>query len=205
MLQQQMEHAPVPLRFGTLVVFTDGTDRAHRASDRGRDARARRRRQHVRHLRHRRRPGGRQQAAVAHRPVGDVRVAEQGRRAARVRRDLGAHRGGVEEASTCCRIARRAARANTRSRSRRTAPGPAAGSPTGSTPTASGPNCDPNQRPAFDMKHPRQAPPPEAQPKTTMQRPPPGGPAAQERRQHLDPEALVAPRHRRGVRLLFFR
>jgi hypothetical protein len=32
MLNQQMEHAPVPLRFGTLVVFTDGTDRAHRAS-----------------------------------------------------------------------------------------------------------------------------------------------------------------------------
>jgi len=31
-LTQQMEHAPVPLRFGTLVVFTDGTDRAHRAS-----------------------------------------------------------------------------------------------------------------------------------------------------------------------------
>jgi hypothetical protein len=31
-LAQQMEHGPVPLRFGTLVVFTDGTDRAHRAS-----------------------------------------------------------------------------------------------------------------------------------------------------------------------------
>jgi len=31
-LAQQMDHAPVPLRFGTLVVFTDGTDRAHRAS-----------------------------------------------------------------------------------------------------------------------------------------------------------------------------
>src|SRR5262245_41501617 len=31
-LSQQTEHAPVPLRFGTLVVFTDGTDRAHRAS-----------------------------------------------------------------------------------------------------------------------------------------------------------------------------
>jgi hypothetical protein len=31
-LQQQMDRAPVPLRFGTLVVFTDGTDRAHRAS-----------------------------------------------------------------------------------------------------------------------------------------------------------------------------
>ena len=32
LLTHQMEHAPVPLRFGTLVVFTDGTDRAHRAS-----------------------------------------------------------------------------------------------------------------------------------------------------------------------------
>jgi hypothetical protein len=31
-LHRQMESAPVPLRFGTLVVFTDGTDRAHRAS-----------------------------------------------------------------------------------------------------------------------------------------------------------------------------
>jgi len=31
-LNHQMESAPVPLRFGTLVVFTDGTDRAHRAS-----------------------------------------------------------------------------------------------------------------------------------------------------------------------------
>ena len=31
-LSQQMDRAPVPLRFGTLVVFTDGTDRAHRAS-----------------------------------------------------------------------------------------------------------------------------------------------------------------------------
>jgi hypothetical protein len=31
-LNHQIENAPVPLRFGTLVVFTDGTDRAHRAS-----------------------------------------------------------------------------------------------------------------------------------------------------------------------------
>jgi len=31
-LHHQMANAPVPLRFGTLVVFTDGTDRAHRAS-----------------------------------------------------------------------------------------------------------------------------------------------------------------------------
>lgn len=31
-LNHQMNAAPVPLRFGTLVVFTDGTDRAHRAS-----------------------------------------------------------------------------------------------------------------------------------------------------------------------------
>lgn len=32
-LDRQMEHASVPLRFGTLVVFTDGTDRAHRVSN----------------------------------------------------------------------------------------------------------------------------------------------------------------------------
>jgi hypothetical protein len=31
-LQKQLEKSPVPLRFGTLVVFTDGTDHAHRVS-----------------------------------------------------------------------------------------------------------------------------------------------------------------------------
>jgi hypothetical protein len=31
-LTKQLEKAPVPLRFGTLVVFTDGTDHAHRVS-----------------------------------------------------------------------------------------------------------------------------------------------------------------------------
>ena len=31
-LARQLESAPQPLRFGTLVVFTDGTDRAHRVS-----------------------------------------------------------------------------------------------------------------------------------------------------------------------------
>lgn len=31
-LQKQLEKASVPLRFGTLVVFTDGTDHAHRVS-----------------------------------------------------------------------------------------------------------------------------------------------------------------------------
>jgi hypothetical protein len=29
-LKNQLEHSPAPLRFGTLVVFTDGTDHAHR-------------------------------------------------------------------------------------------------------------------------------------------------------------------------------
>ena len=32
-LARQLDAAPQPLRFGTLVVFTDGTDRAHRVSD----------------------------------------------------------------------------------------------------------------------------------------------------------------------------
>lgn len=31
-LEKHLEHSPTPLRFGTLVVFTDGTDHAHRAS-----------------------------------------------------------------------------------------------------------------------------------------------------------------------------
>lgn len=31
-LQKQLEKSPTPLRFGTLVVFTDGTDHAHRVS-----------------------------------------------------------------------------------------------------------------------------------------------------------------------------
>lgn len=31
-LEKQLDHSPVPLRFGTLVVFTDGTDQAHRVS-----------------------------------------------------------------------------------------------------------------------------------------------------------------------------
>ncbi len=31
-LEKQLDHSPVPLRFGTLVVFTDGTDQAHRVT-----------------------------------------------------------------------------------------------------------------------------------------------------------------------------
>ena len=136
-LQQQMEHAPVPLRFGTLVVFTDGTDRAHRASIEDVDADARRRRQSSRPTSSA--PARRSTASSCRASAGRGRsrrrtrptcsaASTRSRRASRRRR-----RG-----STCCRIARRAARANTRSRSRRTAPGAAAGSPTGSTPTASG-------------------------------------------------------------------
>ncbi|MBL8918295.1 MAG: VWA domain-containing protein [Myxococcaceae bacterium] len=33
-LEKQLDKSPVPLRFGTLVVFTDGTDQAHRAAAR---------------------------------------------------------------------------------------------------------------------------------------------------------------------------
>ena len=32
MILKQMEHSTQPLRFGTLVVFTDGTDHAHRVT-----------------------------------------------------------------------------------------------------------------------------------------------------------------------------
>jgi len=34
LLEKQMAASPQPLRFGTMVVFTDGTDRAHRVSER---------------------------------------------------------------------------------------------------------------------------------------------------------------------------
>jgi hypothetical protein len=44
-LSKQMEHAQQPLRFGTLVVFTDGTDHAHRVSTKTHEGARRGRRQ----------------------------------------------------------------------------------------------------------------------------------------------------------------
>ena len=164
-----MEHAPVPLRFGTLVVFTDGTDRAHRASaedvDRTLDAR----------------PAFETYVIGVGQEVDSKQLSRIGRSgtfASQNRADVqhgfdeivGAHRGGVEAFYLLSYCSPRAP-ASTRSRSRRTARGPAAGSAYRFNANGFGPNCDPNTRPPFDMKHPRQ-PAPEA----SDERPPSGGP-----------------------------
>jgi hypothetical protein len=144
----------------------DGTDRAHRASaddvTRTLDAAAA-----VRDLRHRRRPGGRRQAAVAHRRSGTF--ASQNR--ADVQRGFDEISARIEAASkkfyllSYCSPSRAGeheveVEANAPGRSGRLAYRFNA--------NGFGPNCDPNHEPAFDMKHPRQ-PAPEA----SADRPPP--------------------------------
>ena len=174
-LQQQMEHAPVPLRFGTLVVFTDGTDRAHRASiddvTRALDA-----------------AGNMFETYVigAGQEVDSKQLSRIGRSGtfasqnkADVKRGFDEISARIESASkkfyllSYCSPSRAGeheveVEANGAGSSGRLAYRFNA--------NGFGPNCDPNQKPAFDMKHPRQAPPPEAQhQKATMQRPPPAG------------------------------
>ncbi len=139
-LGQQMEHAPVPLRFGTLVVFTDGTDRAHRASaedvDRTLDAAGPTFETYVIGAGQEvdasscRASAGRGRSRRRTAPTCST-ASTRSRRASRRRR----------RSSICCRTARPAAPASTRSRLRRTGRGPAAGSRTVSTPTASGPTA----------------------------------------------------------------
>ncbi len=156
-LTQQMEHAPVPLRFGTLVVFTDGTDRAHRASpedvdhaienagfetyvigagqevDRGQLSRI-----------------GRSGTFASQNP-GDVKRGfdEIGARieAASRRYYLLSYcspsRAGEHEVEIEAIAAGNSGRLSYRFNA-----------------NGFGPNCDPNQRPAFDVHHPRPAPPP---------------------------------------------
>jgi len=170
-LSQQMEHAPVPLRFGTLVVFTDGTDRAHRASaddvTRTLDAAG---------------PLFETYVIGAGQEVDAKQLSRIGRSGtfasqnrADVQRGFDEISARIEAASkkfyllSYCSPSRAGeheveVEANAQGTSGRLAYRFNA--------TGFGPNCDPNQRPAFDMKHPRQ-PMPEA----SSDRPPPeGGP-----------------------------
>jgi hypothetical protein len=156
-LSHQMEHAPVPLRFGTLVVFTDGTDRAHRATpddvaqaldgsglesyvigagqevDRSQLSRI-----------------GRSGTFASQNP-GDVQKGfdEIGARieAASRRYYLLSYcspsRAGEHEVEIEAHGAGSSGRLNYRFKA-----------------DGFGPNCDPNQRPAFDVHHPKQTPPP---------------------------------------------
>jgi hypothetical protein len=172
-LSRQMEHAPVPLRFGTLVVFTDGTDRAHRASvedvERALDAAGTTFETYV--------IGAGQE--VDSKQLG--RIGRSGTFASQNKADV--QRGfdeisaRIEAASkkfyllSYCSPSRAGEHeveieANGAGTSGRLAYRFNA--------NGFGPNCDPNQKPAFDMKHPRPAPPPEQpKPRTTMQRPAP--------------------------------
>jgi hypothetical protein len=168
-LGNQMEHAPVPLRFGTLVVFTDGTDRAHRASAddvvRALDAAG---------------PTFETYVIGAGQEVDGKQLSRIGRSGtfasqnrADVQRGFDEISARIEAASkkyyllSYCSPSRAGEHeveieANAQGTSGRLAYRFNA--------NGFGPNCDPNQRPAFDIKHPRQVPPPQAEP--AAQRPP---------------------------------
>jgi hypothetical protein len=170
-LGQQMERAPVPLRFGTLVVFTDGTDRAHRASE-----------------------DDVMKALDAAGPMFDTyvigagqevdakqlsRIGRSGTFASQNRADV---QQGFDEISARIEAASKKyyllsycspsrageheveVEANGAGSSGRLAYRFNA--------NGFGPNCDPNQRPSFDMKHPRQ-PMPEAASERPQGGPPP--------------------------------
>jgi len=159
-----MDHAPVPLHFGTLVVFTDGTDRAHRASpeDVGRSLDG----------------AGFETYVIG---VGQEvdkgqlsRIGRSGTFASQNRADIqkGFDEVGARiEASSkryyllsyCSpsragehdvQVEARARGTHGRLQYRFNANG-------------FGPNCDPNQRPAFDVKHPKAVPPDRASPEAS--------------------------------------
>lgn len=157
LLTQQMEHAPVPLRFGTLVVFTDGTDRAHRAGpeevDRALDS------------------AGFETYVIG---VGQEvdrgqlsRIGRSGTFASQNRADI--QRGFDEIAARIEAASRRYYLLSYCSPSRAgeheveieaRAAGTSGRLAYRFNASGFGPNCDPNQRPAFDVRHPRQQPPP---------------------------------------------
>ena len=167
-LTQQMDHAPVPLRFGTLVVFTDGTDRAHRASPddvvRSLDA-----------------------AAFETYVIGvgqEVdnkqlsRIGKSGTFASQNRADI---QKGFDEIAT--RIEASSKRyyllsycSPARAGEHEVEIEANAGGASGRlhyrfNATGFGPTCDPNQRPAFDVRRPRAAPPPQAAATRAARRP----------------------------------
>jgi len=160
-LSQQMEHAPVPLRFGTLVVFTDGTDRAHRASpeDVGRALDG----------------AGFETYVIG---VGQEvdrrqleRIGRSGTFASNDRADV--QKGFDEIAARIEASSRRYYLLSYCSPSRAgehdveveaVAHGTAGRLHYRFDATGFGPTCDPNQRPSFDVRHPRSVPPDRAAP-----------------------------------------
>ncbi len=169
-LTHQMEHAPVPLRFGTLVVFTDGTDRAHRAS-----------------------PDDVKQAldgsGIESYVIGAGQEVDRSQLSRIGRSGTFASQNSADVQKGFDEIGRRIEAASRRyyllsycSPSRAgeheveiEAHGAGSSGRLGYRFKADGfgPGCDPNQRPAFDVRHPRATPPP-----NVAERPPEPAPPA---------------------------
>ncbi len=157
LLTQQMEHGPVPLRFGTLVVFTDGTDRAHRASPEDVD--------------HALDSAGFETYVIgAGQEVDRSQLSRIGRSGTFASQNPGDVKKGFDEIGARIEAAsRRFYLLSYCSPSRAgeheveiEANGAGASGRLSYQFNANGfgPNCDPKQKPAFDVHHPHSAPPP---------------------------------------------
>jgi hypothetical protein len=155
-LNQQMEHAPVPLRFGTLVVFTDGTDRAHRAGpddvERALDG-----------------AGFETYVIGVGQEVDKRQLSRIGRSGTFASQNRGDVQKGFDEIGARIEASsKRYYLLSYCSPSRAgeheveieaVAHGTAGRMRYRFNAAGFGPNCDPNQRPAFDVRHPRNVPP----------------------------------------------
>jgi hypothetical protein len=163
LLTQQMEHAPVPLRFGTLVVFTDGTDRAHRSSpeevDHALDA-----------------AGFETYVIGAGQEVDRSQLARIGRSGTFASQNRADVQRGFDEIGARIEAASRRfyllsycspSRAGEHEVEIEAIAGGASGRVAYRfNASGFGPNCDPNQKPSFDVHHPRPAPPPKVAERT---------------------------------------
>jgi hypothetical protein len=155
-LNHQMESAPVPLRFGTLVVFTDGTDRAHRASpddvNKALDS-----------------AGFETYVIGVGQEVDRSQLSKIGRSGTYASQNRGDIQKGFDEVGARIEASsRRYYLLSYCSPSRAgqheveieaVAHGTAGRLSHPFNANGFGPNCDPNQRPAFDVHHPRSTPP----------------------------------------------
>jgi len=169
LLNQQMERAPVPLRFGTLVVFTDGTDRAHRASE-----------EDVMKTLDAAGPGFETYVIGAGQEVDSKQLSRIGRSGTFASQNRADVQRGFDEISARIEAASKKYYLLSYCSPSRAgeheveieANGAGSSGRLGYRFNSNGfgPGCDPNTKPSFDMKHPRQ-PMPEA----STERPPSGG------------------------------
>ncbi len=170
LLTQQMERAPVPLRFGTLVVFTDGTDRAHRSSPEDVD--------------HALDSAGFETYVIgAGQEVDRSQLSRIGRSGTFASQNSADVKKGFDEIGARIEAAsRRFYLLSYCSPSRAgeheveiEAHGAGSSGRLSYRFNANGfgPNCNPQQKPAFDVHHPRPAPPPKVQERAESSPPPP--------------------------------